>query len=173
MPATDGRAYAGAVFNISRVFKAPRDLVWKAWSDPALWAQWFGPKGVTTTILSFDLRPGGFTLARMDSPDGQSMWGKFVYREIVERSRLVWIHSFADAQGNVVRAPFSETWPLALLATVTLTDEAGGTRITVTWWPLDASEAERKTFEDHLDSMKMGWTGSFDQFEALLASGQV
>jgi len=155
-------------FVISRSFKAPRAIVWKAWTDPALMAQWFGPKGTTTTVLAFDLRAGGGSHWRMDSPGGQPLWGKAVYREVAPPERLVWVHSIADAAGNVARAPFPGTWPLEMLTTVLFEDDGAGTRITVTWVPINPTEAERETFEAGLPGMKMGWTGSFDQLDAVL-----
>ena len=161
---------AGPVFTITRVFAAPRPLVWKAWTDPAMLVQWFGPKGCTATILTMDLRPGGYQHARMEMPGGLVIWGKYVYREIEEPSRLVWEHSFADERGNVARTPFSGAWPLRLLSTVTF-EELGEreTKITVTWIPMDATEDERKAFEDGMPSMTGGWSGSFDQLDRFLA----
>jgi uncharacterized protein YndB with AHSA1/START domain len=158
----------GPVFNVTRVFKAPRELVWKAWTDPALFTQWFGPKGVTTTVLRFELEPGGIAHSRMDTPDGQRMWAKFVYREIEPPSRLVWEHSFADADANIIRGPFDDTWPLRLLATLLFTDEGADTRITLTWWPMDATDTERATFEATIPSMSMGWGGTFDRLDDFL-----
>lgn len=60
-------------FRIARNFDAPRQRVWDAWTKPDQLARWFGPKGVTTSVKSFDLRPGGILHARMDSPDGNGM----------------------------------------------------------------------------------------------------
>jgi uncharacterized protein YndB with AHSA1/START domain len=157
-------------FVISRSFKAPRERVWRAWTDPAQMAQWFGPKGTTTTVLAFDLRPGGFSHWRMDSPGGAPLWGKAVYREVEPAARLVWVHSIADAEARVIRAPFPGAWPLAMLTTVLFEAEGSGegTKITVRWVPINPTEEERATFEAGLPGMTMGWTGSFDQLDALL-----
>ncbi|HYH38935.1 MAG TPA: SRPBCC domain-containing protein [Azospirillum sp.] len=161
---------AGPVFSIARVFAAPRPLVWKAWTDPAILAQWFGPKGCTGTILTMDLRPGGYQHARMEMPGGLVIWGKYVYREVEEPSRLVWEHSFADEHGNVAPSPFGGAWPLRLLSTVTFEDlGARETKVTVTWVPMDATEEERKAFGEGIASMTGGWTGSLDQLEEVLA----
>jgi hypothetical protein len=70
-------------FVMSRHFNAPRDLVWKAFTDIAHIRQWWGPKGFTVLKAAMDLRPGGTYHYAMKSPDGVTMWGKFVYREIV------------------------------------------------------------------------------------------
>lgn len=158
------------VFTISRVFKAPRARVWQAWTDPAQFSRWFGPKGVVTTVLAFDLRPGGIVHACMETPDGVRMWARFLYREVTPTTRLVWQHAFANDKGEVIRAPFFDgNWPLELLSTAVLADEGDGTRVTITWTPIDATEVERQTFIGNMESMTQGWSGTFDQLEALLA----
>jgi uncharacterized protein YndB with AHSA1/START domain len=158
------------VFSITRMFDAPRQLVWRAWTDPKLMSQWFGPKGVTTDVLRLELHPGGVLHSRMRTPDGNVMWGKFVYREVEEPSRLVWVHSFSDEKGSVTRAPFADTWPLELLTTVVFEEQGRQTKITLTWVPLNATPEERKTFEENMQSMNGGWSGSFDQLDQFLAS---
>lgn len=156
-------------FVITRLFKAPRPQVWEAWTRPEILAQWFGPKGVTSTIRTFDLRPGGMMHGRMDSPGGSPMWVKFVYREVVEPSRLVWEHSFADEQANVVSSPFGGPWPLRILSTLTLVEEGAATRLHLVWTPLDASAEERQAFAGMTESMTEGWGGTFDKLDDQLA----
>ncbi len=70
-------------FVISRLFDAPRDVVWKAWTEPERLKHWWGPKGVKIVSCKVDLRPDGVFHYSMRMPDGQEMWGKFIYREIV------------------------------------------------------------------------------------------
>src|SRR5690349_12214759 len=94
---------------ITRVFDAPRDLVFKAWSEPERLMRWWGPKGFTLRVGTFDFRPGGVFHYCARSPDGHEMWGTFVYREIIAPERIVFISSFADAEGNLIRSPFSPT----------------------------------------------------------------
>jgi uncharacterized protein YndB with AHSA1/START domain len=94
-----------------------------------------------------------------------------VYREVNPISRLVWVHSFADVNGDLARHPMSPTWPLELLTTVTFADLGGRTEVTLEWVPLNASEAELKTFRDGKPGMQGGWTGSFDQLAEHLAKG--
>jgi uncharacterized protein YndB with AHSA1/START domain len=79
-PATD------LEFTISRVFDAPRDLVFKAFTDPEHMKHWWGPKGFTVIKSEMDLRVGGIYHYDLRGPDGSTMWGKFVYREILRRS---------------------------------------------------------------------------------------
>ncbi|MDH7639595.1 SRPBCC family protein [Sphingomonas oryzagri] len=158
-------------FRITRRFAAPRDRVWEAWTRPEQLARWFGPKGVTTTVLSFDLRPGGGLHARMESADGGVMWARFVYREVVAPETLVWEHGFADEAGEFTASPFGGPWPLRLLTNVRFEEEGDATRLTLTWVPLEATAEEEAAFAAMMESMTGGWSGSFEQLDAFLADG--
>jgi uncharacterized protein YndB with AHSA1/START domain len=157
-------------FVISRTFDAPRDLVWKAFTDPERMKQWWGPKGFTVIASKMDLRPGGTYHYGMRAPDGSAMWGKFVYREIVPPERMVLINSFSDEAGGITRHPMAPNWPLELLSTFTFEDVGGKTKFTVRWSPHNATEEERKVFAASHDSMRGGWGGTMDQLAAYLAS---
>ena len=89
---------------ISRVFDAPRALVWKAWTDPKSGMQWWGPKGFTAPVCQMDFRVGGKFLCCMRTPDGQEFWNAGEYHEIVVHEKIVYSMYFADAQGNKVEA---------------------------------------------------------------------
>jgi uncharacterized protein YndB with AHSA1/START domain len=156
-------------FIISQTFNAPRDRVWKAWTEREQLLQWFGPKGFTMTTAKLDLRPGGAFHYCLRSHDGKEMWGKFVYREIVAPSRIVLVNSFSDARGGLTRHPFAPTWPMEMLSTTTLAEEGGKTKVTVEWSPLNPTEEERKTFDSSHDGMKQGWSGTFEQLTDYLA----
>ncbi len=156
-------------FVISRVFDAPRELVWKALTDPEHMKNWWGPKGFTVRFSRMEFRPGGTYHYCMKSPDGHDMWGKFVYREIVAPERIVFINSFSDEHGGLTRHPMSPTWPLEMLSTFTLTEQGGKTTFTIRWSPLNASAAERKTFDEGRGGMQQGWGGTLDQLKEYLA----
>ena len=162
---------SGKEFVITREFDAPRELVWKAWTERDRLMQWFGPKGFTMVVATLDFRPGGVFHYCLRSAAGQEMWGKFVYREIVPPERIVWVHSFADEKGNVTTHPMSPTWPREMLSTATLTERDGRTTVTIRWAPINPTEAERQTFDTNLDGMRMGWTGTFEQLDEYLARG--
>jgi uncharacterized protein YndB with AHSA1/START domain len=159
-------------FEISRVVDAPRDRVWQAWTETERLKQWWGPKGFVVTHCKVDLRPGGTMHYCLRMPDGKEMWGKFAYREIVKPERLVFVNSFSDPKGGVTRHPGHASWPLEMLSTILFEELGGKTKVTVQWVPADTStEAERKTFDEGRDSMKMGWTGTFEQFADYLKKG--
>lgn len=159
-------------FVISRFFAAAPEQMWEVWTTQAHLQQWFGPKGFTIPQCSLDLREGGAFHYCMRGPGGHEMWGRWIFREIDRPKRLVFVSSFADAQGNLIREPSHRDWPLEMLATVTFAEHAGinrGTVVTVQWTALNATPAERRTFADNHDSMRQGWTGTFEQLAAFLA----
>lgn len=158
-------------FVISRDFDAPRELVFKMFSDIEHMKKWWGPKGFVIIDAKSDFRVGGTHHYGMRAPDGSEMWGKQVYREIISPNRIVLLNSFADREGNIVRHPMAPTWPLEMLSTFTFDDLGNGkTRFTIKWLPFNASDEESATFDQGHDSMKMGWTGTLDQLQAYLAT---
>lgn len=120
-------------------------------------------------VGTLDFRPDGVFHYCMASPEGVEMWGVFAYREIVAPERIVFISSFSDAEGNLVRAPFSPTWPLEIFNTLTLSEHEGKTTLTLRGGPHNATEAERKTFADAHDSLQQGFTGTLNQLADYLA----
>lgn len=98
----------------TRIFGAPRERVWCAWTYPAHLCRWWGPKGFTNTFDEFDLRPGGVWRFVMHSPDGTDYRNKSVFVEIVKPERLVFDH----VSGHRFRV------------TVTFADDGKGTRVT-------------------------------------------
>lgn len=154
-------------FLISRTFDAPRSTLWKAWTDPNIFNQWWGPKGAQVRQAKIELHPGGTNHYCM-AFDGSEMWGKQVYREIQEPERLVFVNSFSDENGGLTRHPMHSAWPLEIMTTVTFQDEGAKTTVKVEWLPIDPNEEEWKTFDENRASMQQGWGGSFDQLEEFL-----
>jgi uncharacterized protein YndB with AHSA1/START domain len=156
-------------FVISRVFDAPRELVWKCFTDPEHMNQWWGPKGATVTQGKMDLRPGGVFHYRLEIADGTEIWGKMVYREINPRDRIVFINAFSDEAGGTTHHPMAPDWPLEMLTIFTFEDVGGGkTRFTVRQSSHNASEQGRRTFDASHDSLRQGWGGTLDKLAAYL-----
>jgi len=162
----------GKSFTTSRTFDAPRELVWKVWTEHDHLKNWFTPGGVTLTHSTMDFRPGGSLHSAMKSPDGTEMWGKMIYQEIDPPHRLVYITTFSDKDGGLTRHPMSNTWPLEMLTTITLEPENGKTKVTVEWEPIHATPEEVATLEIARDGMSQGWNGTFEQLKAYLESIQ-
>ncbi len=157
----------GAEVVITRVFDAPRERVWKAWTDAELFKRWWGPKGFTAPSVTIDPRVGGRFLGVMRSPEGQDIWSTGIYREVEEPARLVVTDSFADEDGNVVPAThygFRSDFPREMLVTVTLEEREGKTTMTLRHAGTDSlTDADR-------DGMTQGWNQSFDKLAAVLAA---
>lgn len=156
-------------FVFSRTFAATRDQIWRAWTERERLMQWFGPKGFTMPTATLDFRPGGSFHYCLETPDGVTMWGKFSYREIEPQKRIVLVNAFSDEAGGVTRHPFSDTWPLQIHSTFTITEEYGRTTGAIEWIPIAPTPEERDTFESAHDGMRQGWIGTFDQLEEYLS----
>ena len=135
------------VLIIERTFDAPRELVFKAWTEPRHLMQWWGPKGYTTPTCEMDLRTGGALRLCMRSSDGVDTWVSGIFREVVAPARLVFT---ATDDANIG----GET-----VITVTLEDLNGKTRLTM-----------HQTFAKHeiARGAEEGWNGSFDRLAELL-----
>ncbi len=90
----------GKTLLVERIFKAPRELVFKAFTDPAMIVKWWGPREWPTTNKVMDVRPGGVWHYHMTGPDGTEAWGKAVYKVIIPVEKVVWVDYFSDAEGN-------------------------------------------------------------------------
>jgi len=136
---------------IRRTFDAPRELVFRAWTEPQLLAQWSCPRGFTCSENRGELRVGGAFSACMRSPEGTEHRLRGVYREIVPPERLVFTHCWVDERGT----PGPET-----LVTVMLAERGGRTEM-MFHQGLFASIAAR-------DGHEQGWTSCFEQLAELL-----
>jgi uncharacterized protein YndB with AHSA1/START domain len=154
---------AGRELVITRTFDAPRELVWKAWTEPDHFMRWWGPKDFTSPRCEIDLRVGGKYLWCMRWPDGRDNYTTGEYREIVPLERLVFTDSFADEHGNAV-SPENYGMPADFaaetLVTVTFEERDGKTIMTLTHAGLPAGEMSEMT--------SAGWNESFDKLEASL-----
>jgi uncharacterized protein YndB with AHSA1/START domain len=128
--ATDdpGEASSDGEIVSTRVFDAPREVVFRAFTDPVLLARWWGPKGFTNTFQEFDLRPGGAWRFVMRGPDGTEYQMTKEFVEVVAPERIVLLHIQATHMFRMA---------------MTFADEAGGTRVTWRTRFESADEAER------------------------------
>ena len=149
---------------ITRVFDASQKLLFKAWTEPERMKRWWGPNGFTLPYCTVDLRPGGVIHSCMRSPDGQDIWCKGVYREIVEPEKIVSTDSFSDRDGNLVEPSKygMPDWPMEALITVTFEEEAGKTKFTLRHAVGAAPAAAR-------DECRAGWSESLDRLAGYLA----
>ncbi len=136
-----------------RIFKAPRELVWRAFTDPAHAEKWWGPDGFTTTSDKFDLRPGGVWHHTMHGPDGIDYWNEITYTSIVENELIEYEHG----PGH----PFKTT--------AIFEDAGGGTRLT---WRMVFPTVEEKELVIGKYNAETGLTETLARLEGFLSSAQ-
>jgi len=144
---------ADRVLKITRIFDAPRSLVFKAWTESEHIARWWGPRGFKSDVIKNDLRPGGAYRIHMLGPDGDH-WTQGIYREVLPPERLVMVGSWADAQGNPTR-------PETTL-TLLFEDLGGKTRLTLHNAVFESVTAR--------DLHQGGWTSALDCLAEFLAT---
>ena len=143
---------------IERIFEATVELIWKIWTEPEQFKQWYGPKGFTIPVAEMDLRVGGKRLICMASPDGSmKMWTIGEFLEIVPNQRLVYSESPADENGNQVSPSvigMPEGYPETTEVTVLFDDLGGRTKMVMTHAGVPASSGADG-----------GWNQAFDKLE--------
>ena len=138
---------------ITRIFSAPRQLVWKAWSDRTMMPQWMGPRGFQACNMEGEFRPGGYWRACLRPDDGsESLWQGGVYREIVEPERLVFTFAWDGDDGQ----PENE-----MLITITFEEQNGKTK-------MNFHQTGFRSVEQR-DGHRGGWTSTFDRLDEFLA----
>lgn len=148
-------------YKLERIFNAPRELVWRAWTDPDQLHRWYGPN-VETIIHQFDLTPGGAWLNEMKMAGG-SYFSKMVFQEVAKPSKLVWHHhSSTDAD-----------WPSLLLTTVTFEERGDKTNVCLTQVPMDATDAEIACFAAMMAGMDSGWGSGYAIMDEMFVELQV
>jgi len=142
---------------LTRLFDAPRALVFQAWTDPARLALWWGPSGFTNPVCEVDVRPGGAIRIDMRGPDGTVHPMIGIYQEIVVPERLVFTAAALDTKGDPL---------LEVRNTVIFTERGGKTEIVV------QARMIRMTAigATYLDGQEAGWSQSLDRLAALLRS---
>jgi uncharacterized protein YndB with AHSA1/START domain len=155
--AAEKAPYGEASIALTRVFDAPRTLVWKAWTDPRMMAQWFGPRGFTNPVCELDVRVGGSLRIVMRGPDGNDYPMKGVFREVVALERLVFTNIATDNSGKHLLE--GET-------TVTFAEKDGKTTLILKSRAIGLVPIAPQM----LAGMETGWTQSIDKLQGLLGT---
>ncbi len=148
---------------ITRTFNAPRELVWKAWTEPEHLKKWIGPKGYTSPDYTMDFRVGGRYHSSMMDEKGNKIWAAGTYTEIIPMEKIVCTDSFADENGNAVLSDHygMPGMPKQMTITVLLEEDNGKTKVTVIHSGMPAGEMQQ--------GATMGWNSSLDKLAGLLA----
>ncbi len=148
---------------IAHVIDAPRDHVFKAWTESEHYARWWGPKHLTAAVAEIEPRVGGRVLLCVRTPDGRDFCNAGEVREVVEPSRLAMTLHFSDVKGNTLtpaECGMPPDFPSEILTTVTFEESNGGTKLIV-----------RQNMPPELaEQARAGWNQSLDKLAADLAN---
>jgi len=156
MPEAEKPTYGEGKVAITRVFDAPRALVWQAWTDAKMMAQWFGPRGFTSSVPELDLRVGGSLRIVMHGPDGNDYPMKGTFTVVKAPERLVFTNIALDNDGNHLLE--GET-------AVTFSEQGGKT----TLYLVSNMVGRVPIAPQMLAGMEAGWTQSIDKLGELVA----
>jgi len=148
---------------ITRLFDAPIDKVWKAWTDAEYAMKWWGPKGYTSPSAKIDFKVGGKYLLCMRSPEGKDFYSTGIYKEIIPLQRIVSTDCFADEKGNIVYASYygmGNDFPLELLLSVSFENLDGKTKLTLMHEGIQSGDIS--------EDMIKGWNESLDKLENII-----
>jgi uncharacterized protein YndB with AHSA1/START domain len=154
---TETAAEGDRELKLTRLIDAPREAVWKAWTDPQLLKQWFAPLPYTTPEAELDLRPGGSNVIVMQGPDGTRMPNRGTYLEVKPNERLVFTDAYTGDWAPREGKPF-------MTVVLTFEDEGGKTRYTarVLHWTAEDRETHEKM------GFHQGWAICAEQLAALV-----
>ncbi len=158
---------------ITRVFDAPKEVVWNAWTDPEEVKRWWGPEGFTAPSIQIDLRVGGKYVFAMRGPKGsewdKDMYSAGVYKEIVPNEKLVVTDYFSDKDGNMVTPQESglevENFPKESGVTVLFEEENGKTKLSIIY-PFPTSKEQREAMLK--SGMQEGWASSLNKLAGVV-----
>ena len=154
-------------FKMVREIKAPREMVFEAFTTASAMGAWWGPVGMEITVFAFDFKQGGKFHFRMKSAETE-MWALFKYTSIQKPEMIEFSNSFSDEAGNICKAPFDMEFPLEINYRITFSEIDGGTTLTLEGWPKEATEAEKVSYKNLKESMNQGFAGTFNQLDQYL-----
>lgn len=154
------------VYVLEREFDAPKQMVWRTWTEPDLLARWYGPNA-ETTIHELTVEEGGQWLNEMRWGE-KANYQRAEFREVSEPDRLVFLQSVTDDKWQITANPMMPDWPKQLLTTVTFEEQGGKTTMRLEWVPHEASEAEIACFRMALEGLDQGWGAGMALLDALL-----
>ncbi len=152
---------------IVREFKAPIAMVFDAFAKPEAISQWWGPEGMSMSVLQFDFKQGGKMHYKLEGND-QIMWGLFQYQKINHPNLVEFVSSFSDENANICKSPFPMDFPLEIYNQLTLVENNGITTITLSGHPINATAEQEATYYSIIENMNQGFAGTFNQLEMYL-----
>lgn len=150
-----------------REFKAPRQLVFDAWTQVNHLNNWMFPMpGCQCDFVSANIVSGGDSLHKITMPNGQEMWLFTKYEEVLPPERLVFLQYFSNEQGDILPMPHMANWPKDMLATLHFEEIAQDrTKLSFLWEPRNATAEEISVFESTRSDHEKGWGAGMAQLQ--------
>lgn len=143
-------AWEGGGLVLTRVFAAPRELVFRAWTDAEHFAAWFGPRGATLPFCRLDARPGGTLHYQHRFPDYPDVWVAGTYTQVAPPERVAFSVWFSDESGGRVERP---GFPGEMSMTVDFAEHPRGTLVTIHQTGLEKDQGEIQGWKESLDRL--------------------
>ena len=154
---------------LTRVYNAPRALVFDAWTKPEHLVNWQFPfPGFKCEFASADIKSGGSSLHKMISPNGFEMWLLTKYEEIVAPERIVFRQYNSNESGDILPNPQMENWPKEMRTIILLKEQGDKTELQLIWQPINPTKEEADVFEASRSEHHKGWGGGLEQLENYL-----
>lgn len=167
------RTIADPSIKITHIFNVPRQKVFCAWAERTHLVRWWAPPYVKVNVRNLDFRPGGRLIYSALALDEPKIWGKFAFREIDTPNRIVFVYSYIDRKGGIVRHPSQPNWPLEVEHTLTLLEKKGKTVATLLSHPIHANGAENQAFRESRGSVEKCLDDSLQRLGGYLGNRQL
>ncbi|TVZ41695.1 uncharacterized protein YndB with AHSA1/START domain [Alteromonadaceae bacterium 2753L.S.0a.02] len=157
---------------ITREFKAPRQLLFDAWTQTEHLNKWMFPMpGCSCEYVQADIRAGGSSLHRITMPNGHQMWLYTDFEEVTSPEKLVFLQYISNENGDKLPSPHMPNWPRDMLATLLFEEiDSQTTKLTFLWEPRNPTPEELAAFEATRADHSKGWGAGMDQLEIYLSS---
>lgn len=154
-------------YALERHYGAPAEVVWRAWTDPAIFARWYGP-GVETIVHKMDVCPGGEAWIEMKWSSNRLLQ-KFQYAEVAPCTKLGWVFTSTDEHWQSIPSPVIAQWPERLITTIKL-ESLGADKcmLHLGWTPLAATPAEVERFVASRLDMDAAWNAAFKALDEVV-----
>lgn len=155
--------------SFARIVEVPKELIWRAWTEPELLKPWFCPLPWKTIACEIDLRPGGLFRTTMQSPDGTEFPNAGCYLEVIPNEKLVWTNALLPGYrpSDVTQICGSSAASFLFTAMIELADHAEGTRYTATVLHADEAGCQKHASM----GFESGWGTALDQLVAMIKKG--
>lgn len=150
---------------LTRIFDAPKELVFKCFTEEEHLKKWWTPKGFKATHSKMDFKIGGIYHYCNVASDGTEVWGRMEFTEITEPDKLKYKVSFSNNKSEICKHPMAPDWPIQTETTITFEELGNKTKITLCGKPINPTEIELTTFKNGFESMKVGFAGTFDNLD--------